>query len=130
GDKKMDEGVKAERGGADIGDIKTRQEAMGGSGHPMLARDVRARIPAEKHVSVTLGVVPNQPGTVAMAVYAAAQLEATSVKVGFVRTDYDTAVDCLRECRRALEGSETKLIGSLFADNHLYDGMDPHRVVQ
>src|SRR5207247_4116789 len=109
GDKKMDEGVKAERGGADIVDIKNLQEAMVGSGHPMLAREVRARIPAEKHVSVTLGVVPNQPGTVAMAVYAAAQLNATSVKVGFVRAEYDTAVEVLREARQALEGSETKL---------------------
>src|SRR5947208_9784231 len=103
---------------------------MVGSGHPMLAREVRARIRAEKHVSVTLGVVPNQPGTVAMAVYAAAQLEATSVKVGFVRSDYEAAVDTLRESKRALQGSETKLIGSLFADNHLYDGLDPHLVVQ
>jgi uncharacterized protein (UPF0264 family)/TusA-related sulfurtransferase len=91
---------------------------------------VRARIPAEKHVSVTLGVVPNQPGTVAMAAYAAAQLQASSVKVGFVRADYDTAVEVLREARRAIDGSETKLIGSLFADNHLYEGLDPHLVVK
>jgi (5-formylfuran-3-yl)methyl phosphate synthase len=126
----MDEAMEAERGGADIIDIKNLQEAMVGSGHPMLAREVRARIPAEKHVSVTLGVVPNQPGTVAMAVYAAAQLNATSVKVGFVRADYETAVDVLREARAALEGSETKLIGSLFADNHLYEGLDPHLVIK
>jgi len=65
-----------------------------------------------------------------MAVYAAAQLNATSVKVGFVKAEYDTAVEVLREARHALEGSETKLIGSLFADNHLYDGLDPHLVVQ
>lgn len=126
----LEEAMEAERGGADIVDIKNLQEAMVGSGHPMLAREVRARIPAEKHVSVTLGVVPNQPGTVAMAVYAAAQLNATSVKVGFVKADYETAVEVLREARHALEGSETKLIGSLFADNHLYGGLDPHLVVQ
>src|SRR5207247_2874275 len=64
----MEEALEAERGGADIVDIKNLQEAMVGSGNPMLARAVRARIPAEKHVSCTLGVVPNQPGTVAMAV--------------------------------------------------------------
>src|SRR5262249_47232924 len=126
----LEEALEAERGGADIVDIKNLQEAMVGSGHPMLAREVRARIPEQKHVSVTLGVVPNQPGTVAMAVYAAAQLNATSVKVGFVKADYDTAVEVLREARHALEGSETKLIGSLFADNHLYEGLDPHLIVQ
>jgi uncharacterized protein (UPF0264 family)/dihydrodipicolinate synthase/N-acetylneuraminate lyase len=126
----LEEALEAEKGGADIVDIKNLQEAMVGSGHPMLAREVRARIPVYKHVSVTLGVVPNQPGTVAMAVYAAAQLNATSVKVGFVKADYDTAAEVLRESRGALEGSETKLIGSLFADNHLYDGLDSHLVVQ
>jgi (5-formylfuran-3-yl)methyl phosphate synthase len=126
----LEEALEAEKGGADIVDIKNLQEAMVGSGHPMLAQEVRARIPAEKHVSVTLGVVPNQPGTVAMAVYAAAQLKATSVKVGFVKADYEMALDVLRESRRALEGSDTKLIGSLFADNHLYDGLDPHLIVQ
>jgi (5-formylfuran-3-yl)methyl phosphate synthase len=126
----LEEALEAERGGADIVDIKNLQEAMVGSGHPMLAREVRARIPAEKHVSVTLGVVPNQPGTVAMAVYAAAQLNASSVKVGFVKAEYETAVAVLQEARHALEGSETKLIGSLFADNHLFGGLDPHLVVQ
>ena len=121
----MPEALEADRGGADIIDIKNLQEAMVGSGHPLLVEQVRARIPEEKHVSVTLGVVPNQAGTVAMAVYSAAKLQATSVKVGFVRSDYDMAVDVLRESKRALEGSETKLIGSLFADNHLYGGLDP-----
>jgi uncharacterized protein (UPF0264 family)/dihydrodipicolinate synthase/N-acetylneuraminate lyase len=126
----MEEALEAERGGADIVDIKNLQEAMVGSGHPMLAREVRKRIPAHKHISCTLGVVPNQPGTVAMAVYASAQLNATSVKVGFVRAEYETAVEVLRESRAALEGSETKLTGSLFADNHLYDGLDARRVVE
>ncbi len=126
----MDEVLEADRGGADIIDVKNLQEAMVGSAHPMLAREAKARIPAHKHLSVTLGVVPNQPGTVAMAVYAAGQLNATSVKVGFVRADYDTAVDVLRESRRALEGSDTKLIGSLFGDNGLYDGLDPRSMVR
>jgi len=102
-----------------------------GSGHPSIVRDVRGIIPVEKHVSVTLGVVPNQPGTVAMAAYAAAALDATSVKVGFRVSDYDTAVDVLRQARSAMEGFNTKLIGSLFADNVLYDGgLDPMLMVQ
>lgn len=121
----MDEVMEADRGGADIIDVKNLQEAMVGSAHPHLVREARARVPAHKHVSVTLGVVPNQPGTVAMAVYAAGMLNATSVKVGFVRADYDTAVEVLREARNALQGFETKLIGSVFGDNHLYDGLDP-----
>ncbi len=124
------EALEAERGGADVVDVKNLQEALVGSGHPSVVQQVRAQIPAEKHVSVTLGVVPNQPGTVAMAVYAAAVLNATSVKVGFCKADYDTAAEVLRESRQALEGFNTKLIGSLFADNPLYGGLDPHLMVQ
>ena len=124
------EALEAERGGADVVDVKNLQEALVGSGHPAVVREVRAQIPAEKHVSVTLGVVPSQPGTVAMAAYAAAVLDATSVKVGFCQTDYETAVETLRQSQRAMEGFNTKLIGSLFADNHLYDGLDPLLIVQ
>lgn len=124
------EALEADRGGADIIDVKNLQEALVGSAHPNVAQAVRAAIPAEKHVSITLGVVPNQEGTVAMAVYAAGRLNATSVKVGFVGTSYQAAVSTLRASRMALEGTETKLIGSLFADNSLYQGLDPHGMVQ
>ncbi|MBI2935561.1 MAG: hypothetical protein HYY31_01920 [Chloroflexi bacterium] len=125
----LPEALEALKGGADIVDIKNLQEALVGSGHPRVAKEVRAVAPPDKHVSITLGVVPNQIGTVAMAVYAAAALKATSVKVGFLKTDYETAVETLRESRRALEGSPTKLIGSLFADNPLYGGLDAHHTV-
>ena len=124
------EALEAERGGADVVDVKNLQEALVGSGHPAVVQQVRAQIPPEKHVSVTLGVVPSQPGTVAMAAYAAAVLDATSVKVGFCNTDYDTAAEILRQSRQAMEGFNTKLIGSLFADNPLYDGLDPHLMVR
>ena len=124
------EALEALKGGADIVDVKNLQEALVGSAHPRVVKEVREAVPPEHHASVTLGVVPNQAGTVAMAVYTAAQLKATSVKVGFMNTEYDTAVDVLLASREALEGSDTKLIGSLFADNPLYDGLDPHHMLQ
>jgi TusA-related sulfurtransferase len=65
-----------------------------------------------------------------MAAYAAAALDATSVKVGFCQADYETAVETLRQSRQAMEGYNSKLIGSLFADNHLYGGLDPLLMVQ
>jgi uncharacterized protein (UPF0264 family)/TusA-related sulfurtransferase len=127
----MPEALEADRGGADIIDVKNLQEALVGSGHPNLVREVRERIPEHKHVSVTLGVVPNQPGTVAMAVHAAALLDATSVKVGFRVAAYQTAVQVLRESRAAIGNADTKLIGSLFADNLLFEGgLDPNLMVQ
>ncbi|MCH8226690.1 MAG: dihydrodipicolinate synthase family protein [Chloroflexi bacterium] len=126
----VEEALEADRGGADVVDVKNLQEALVGSGHPSVVQQVRSQIPVEKHVSVTLGVVPSQPGTVAMAAYAAAVLNATSVKVGFCNTDYDTAVEILIQARRAMEGFNTKLIGSLFADNGLYDGLDPYLMLK
>ena len=124
------EALEALNGGADIVDVKNLEEALVGSAHPRVVKEVREAVPMERHASVTLGVVPDQAGTVAMAVYTAGMLDATSVKVGFMRTEYNTAVEILRASREALEGFETKLIGSLFADNPLYDGLDSHCMVR
>lgn len=126
----MEEALQALKGGADIVDVKNLQEALVGSAHPKLVKEVRETVPADRHASVTLGVVPNQVGTVAMAVYTAGVLNATSVKVGFMKTDYDLAVETLLASREALEGTETKLVGSLFADNPLYDGLDPRLMIR
>ncbi len=125
----LDEALEALHGGADIVDVKNLQEALVGSAHPLTVKAVREAIPLERHASVTLGVVPNQTGTVAMAVYAAGVLNATSVKVGFMKTEYTEAAETLLACREALEGFDTKLIGSLFADNPLYAGLDAEQMV-
>ena len=125
----MKEAKQALKGNADIVDVKNLQEALVGSAHPWLVKEVRDYVPQETHASVTLGVVPNQVGTVAMAVYSAGLLNATSVKVGFMKTEYQMAVDILLASKEALNGTETKLIGSLFADNSLYDGLDPNKMV-
>ena len=124
------EALEALKGGADIVDVKNLEEALVGSAHPRIVREVREAVPLEHHASVTLGVVPNQAGTVAMAVHTAGVLNATSVKVGFMKTEYGEAVEILLAAREALQGFDTKLIGSLFADNPLYGGLDPHRMVQ
>ncbi|MDA1227856.1 MAG: (5-formylfuran-3-yl)methyl phosphate synthase [Chloroflexi bacterium] len=122
----LEEALQALKGGADIVDVKNLQEARVGSAHPHIVRDVRNAIPMDRHASVTLGVVPNQIGTVAMAVYTAGVLRATSVKVGFMDTEYAVAAETLNACREVLDGFETKLIGCIFADNMLYGGLEPH----
>lgn len=125
----VSEAHEAVKGGADIVDVKNLQEALVGSAEPGVVGQVREAVPRELHASVTLGVVPNQIGTVAMAVYTAGVLKASSVKVGFMNTDYNAAVETLRASKKALNGFDTKLIGSLFADNHLYDGLEPQRML-
>ena len=123
----LPEAHEAMKGGADIIDVKNLQEALVGSAKPGVFKAVREAVPNEIHASLTLGVVPNQEGTVAMATWAAGRMNATSVKVGFMQADYDKAVEVLMASKEALEGTETKLIGSLFADNVLYEGgLDPH----
>ena len=124
------EALQALKGGADIVDVKNLQEALVGSAHPRVVKEVRDAVPSQDHASVTLGVVPNQIGTVAMAAYTAGVLNATSVKVGFMNTEYEAAVETLLASKEALNGFDTKLIGSLFADNPLYDGLDPHEMVR
>ena len=124
----LGEAMQALKGGADIVDVKNLQEALVGSAHPHIVRDVRNAIPLERHASVTLGVVPHQVGTVAMAVYTAGVLQATSVKVGFMNHEYALAEETLHAAREALDGFDTKLIGSLFADNALFGGIEPHHM--
>ena len=125
------EAKQALKGGADIVDVKNLQEALVGSAHPNVVKQVREAVPSAHHASVTLGVVPDQVGTVAMAVYAAGCLDAISVKVGFMVSNYETALTTLKASKEALAGTKTKLIGSLFADNTLHNGgLDPDLMVQ
>ncbi len=126
----VNEAKQAIKGGADIVDVKNLQEALVGSAHPNIFKDVKKIAPDPIHSSLTLGVVPDQIGTVAMAVHAAGLLKATSVKVGFMKTEYNLALETLLACREALAGSNTMLIGSLFADNLIYEGgLDPSLMV-
>ena len=123
----LEEAKEAMKGRADIIDVKNLQEALVGSAKPGIFAAVRDAVPEEIHASLTLGVVPNQEGTVAMAAWAAGRMNATSVKVGFMQADYDKSVEVLQASKEALAGTNTKLIGSLFADNVLYEGgLDPH----
>ena len=125
------EAKQALKGGADIVDVKNLQEALVGSAHPNVVKQIRDEVPSAHHASVTLGVVPDQIGTVSMAVYAPGTLDATSVKVGFMVSEYSVALETLLAAKEALAGTQTKLIGSLFADNLLYDGgIDPDLMVK
>ena len=126
----LGEAREAVKGNADIVDVKNLKETIIGSNFPPVIREVRQAFPKERHVSVTLGAVPDQAGTVSLAVFGAAALHATSVKVGFLQSDPASALRILQESRRALEGYPTKLIAATFADSHLYQGIDPTLIVQ
>jgi (5-formylfuran-3-yl)methyl phosphate synthase len=123
------EALEAVKGRADIVDVKNLKETIIGSNFPPVIREVRNAFPKEIHVSVTLGAAPDQAGTVSLAVFGAAALGATSVKVGLLGSTPDSALRILKESKRALEGYPTKLIAATFADSHLLQGIDPSLVV-
>ena len=125
----LPEALEAVQGRADIVDVKNLKETIIGSNFPPVVREVRKAFPKEIHVSVTLGAVPNQAGTVAMAVWGAAALDATSVKVGFLESNAEDSLRILRESKRALEGTATKLVAATFADSALYHGLDATLIV-
>lgn len=125
----LPEAREAVKGRADIVDVKNLKETIIGSNFPPVIREVRQALAKEIHVSVTLGAAPNQAGTVSLAVFGAAALEATSVKVGLLESDYDSSLRILRESKRALAGFPTKLIAATFADSYLYHGIDPLRIL-
>ena len=126
----LTEALEAVKGRADIVDVKNLKETIIGSNFPPVIREVRNAFPKEIHVSVTLGAVPDQAGTVSLAVFGAAALGATSVKVGVLGSTPESALRILQESKRALEGFPTKLIAATFADSHLHHGIDPTLVVE
>jgi (5-formylfuran-3-yl)methyl phosphate synthase len=126
----LGEAREAVKGNADIVDVKNLKETIIGSNFPPVIREVREAFPRERHVSVTLGAVPDQAGTVSLAVFGAAALHATSVKVGILQSAPASAVRILQESKRALAGYPTKLIAATFADSDLHQGIDPTLVVQ
>ncbi len=126
----LGEAMQAVEGGADIVDVKNLDEMFVGSNFPPVIKEVRSAIDKNVHVSVTLGVVPNQAGTVALAAYGAATMNASSVKIGFLNTDYEAALKLLKECKKALSSFDTKIIVSTFADSAIYGGIDPKLVVR
>ena len=83
----LEEAVIAERGGADIIDVKNPKEGSLGANFPWVIQEVRARV--TKPLSATIGDFNYKPGTAALAALGAAAAGADYVKVGL----YDIQTD-------------------------------------
>jgi uncharacterized protein (UPF0264 family) len=76
----IDEAVIAERGGADIIDVKNPKEGSLGANFPWVIQAVRSRV--TKPLSATIGDFNFKPGTASLAALGAATAGADYVKVG------------------------------------------------
>ena len=83
----IDEAVIAEKGGADIIDVKNPKEGSLGANFPWVIQAVRARV--TKPLSATIGDFNYKPGTASLAALGAAVAGADYVKVGLydIKTD-------------------------------------------
>jgi hypothetical protein len=126
----VEEARCAIRGGADIVDVKNPNEERMGANFPGAISDVRQGLPTAT-VSVTLGAVPNLPGTVSLAALGAIKAGADFVKVGLLDArSREDAVCLLREVKRAALESKVDVIAAAYADYRLFRGFDAHRVVE
>ena len=98
----VDEAVIAERGGADIIDVKNPKEGSLGANFPWIIQAVRAKVSGP--VSATIGDFDFKPGTAALAALGAAAAGADYVKVGLydIQTE-GQALDLLSGVVRAVK---------------------------
>ena len=80
------EAMECVNGEADIIDVKNPVEGSLGANFPWVIREIRSIVPDHIPLSATLGDVPYNPGTVALAALGAAHAGATYIKVGLFGT--------------------------------------------
>jgi uncharacterized protein (UPF0264 family) len=105
----IDEAVIAERGGADIIDVKNPKEGSLGANFPWVIQAVRAKVAGP--LSATIGDFNYKPGTASLAALGAAAAGADYVKVGLydIKTDQQ-AFEVLSAVVRAVKSYDRNKI--------------------
>lgn len=122
------EASEAIAGGADIIDVKNPREGALGANFPWVIRQIRELTPSSRQVSCALGDVPNLPGSVSLAAYAAAALGVDYVKVGlYGLKTAEEAVYLLQNVNKAAKqcNPKIKVAAAGYADSKRIDGLDP-----
>ncbi|MBS7658861.1 MAG: (5-formylfuran-3-yl)methyl phosphate synthase [Candidatus Bathyarchaeia archaeon] len=76
------EALEALKGGCDILDVKNPSEGALGAAHPTLIKKIVEAAEGKIEISVTIGDLPNLPGTASLAALGAASLGVNYVKAG------------------------------------------------
>ena len=117
--------------GSDIIDIKNPAEGSLGANFPWVIRGIIEKVPDGQMTSVAIGDVPDLPGTVSLAAASAAKLSPDFVKIGLKGTrDFDSAVDLLKKCRRAVKevDGDVNVVGAAYADHEKFEGLEPSKL--
>ena len=103
----LDEAMHALKGGADIVDVKNLQEASVGSANPWVVEQIPRRHPRASPRKRHPRRRPQPDRHRRHGRLRRGTHRATSVKVGFMNTEYDHAAETLLASKQALEGTDT-----------------------
>lgn len=123
-----EEAFNAFQGGCDILDVKNPYEGSLGANHPSLIRRIVEKFKGKVEISVTIGDLPNLPGTASLAALGAASLDVDYIKAGLLGVDdFKSALKLMCWIVKAVkEGyANVKVIACCYADYRLTGSLDP-----
>lgn len=113
--------------GCDIVDVKNVAEGSLGAQPPWVTHKILSELSVNGGIfSIALGDLPNKPGTIGLAAYAAAQLGADYIKAGLYDvTNYDEAFAMMRSIVKSIRmvSDDAIVVASGYADFKRFSGV-------
>jgi|SRR5271157_6146 len=120
------EAINAEKGGADIIDVKNPKEGSLGANFPWVIQEIRSHV--KKPLSATIGDFNYKPGTASLAALGAAVAGAQYIKVGLYDIHSEAeAYDLLSAVVRSVKSYDAKkiVVASAYSDNERIGSIKP-----
>lgn len=116
--------------GCDILDIKNPLEGSLGANYPWVIKEIIEIVPQSKNieVSITVGDVPNLPGTISLAVLGALQFKPDYIKVGLKGPKTKSeAINLMKKIIRTIKtsSSNSKIVAAGYADYNRIGSLNP-----
>jgi uncharacterized protein (UPF0264 family) len=126
--KNRSEAIEAQKGGAEIIDVKNPEEGSLGASFPWIIKDIIDYLPKDIETSCTIGEMPSYPGSISLAARGAASIGVDYIKAGlFGLNSPKNAVKLMKKVVRAIKDYDSKinfvLVG--YADSEKVDSIDP-----
>ncbi len=122
----VEEAVAAEKGGADIIDVKNPAEGSLGANFPWVIAQIKSSV--SKPLSATIGDFDYKPGTASLAALGAAVAGANYIKVGLYNIHtIDQAYDLLSAVSRSVRAfdAEKTVVASAYSDHSRIGSLSP-----
>jgi uncharacterized protein (UPF0264 family) len=123
-----DEALEAIKGKCDILDVKNPKEGSLGANHPSLIGRIVKLFKDKAKISVTIGDLPNLPGTASLAALGAASLGVDYIKAGLYGVkNFNEALSLMDWIVKAVKEvyPEVKIIACGYADYSLIKSLSP-----